>query len=126
MREKPTRRKVRHEESFWETLRSVPLLAETAWFLVFSAGDMLMTWLLLSRGGHYESNRLARWFLHNWGMAGMMTFKLGMSLFVVILSQIIAREDRDKARWVLQVGYFIIGLVVIYSLFLYICHVRGV
>jgi len=110
----------RDDESLWETLRKVPLRGETLVFLILSVGDILMTSLLLGRGGFYESNGLARWFLHRWGLQGMINFKLGMMLFIVVLSQIIAKRQMQKARWVLRIGSFAVGVVVVYSLFLHL------
>ena len=112
-------KKYSSDESLWDTLRKVHLPPEALLFVIVSVGDILMTWKLLNRGGFYESNGLARWFLNHWGMKGMIYFKMAMCAFVIVLSQIIARYDKDKSLWVLRTGVIIVGVVILYSFMLY-------
>ncbi len=104
--------------SFWEQLfkRHRPLEKETAFFILVSALDVFMTWLLLRRSGYRESNVIANFFLNHWGMQGMVYFKFGMVAFVCILTQIIAVKKEETARYILHFAVVVLVGVVIYSL----------
>ena len=108
---------------FWDDLirRKLPLETETSWWLLVSVLDFVMTYLLLAHPEtHFvESNPIAVFFFHGWGMKGLLGFKLFMATFVVIVCQIIATKKPKVARRVLQLGTLVVGLVVVYSVLLY-------
>lgn len=106
--------------------RHLPLEHETALFVLVSALDLMMTWLLLYRsegapGGRIvESNPLANYFLLRWGLKGLVGFKFAVVLFVCLLAQFIALHDVKKAGFVLKIGTLVISAVVVYSFHLYL------
>ncbi|MDB5391049.1 MAG: hypothetical protein JWM11_6695 [Planctomycetaceae bacterium] len=108
----------------WKSLHrgKLPLLeTETAWWILVSALDFTMTYLLLVHPEiHFvESNPIALRFYHNWGFKGLLGFKLFMALFVALICQFIARKKLELARAVLVFGTFVVGCVVVYSVCLY-------
>jgi hypothetical protein len=100
----------------------LPLESETVWFLLVSALDVFMTYLLLWREGFTEGNPIAAYFLNHWGIKGMVYYKFGMVAFVTVITQIIARTREDIATRLLQFATVVVGGVVIYSLMLYLRH----
>ncbi len=113
-------------ESFWKRLLAgeLPLEHETALFVGVSILDIVMTYTLLAGGGFVESNPIARYFINHWGERGMVYFKMGMTAFVCVLTQIIAHKHLERARFVLHAGILIVSVVVVYSFGLYL-RTRG-
>lgn len=97
---------------------------ETLILCVVSALDVIMTRHLLTRNdvSFIESNPVAHYFLVRWGLAGMAYFKAGMTLFVCVITQIIARKNSELAKFVLGLATLIIIGVVIYSVWLHFNH----
>ncbi len=103
----------------------LPLERETSAFIISNMADVLMTFLLLWYGSRgvtptqfYESNPIAAYFFVRWNMAGMVFFKFVIVAFVCVISQIIARQQVETARRLLNVATAITAAVVIYSLVL--------
>ena len=96
--------------------RKLPLERETSWFILVSVLDILLTYLLLSRGDHRESNPIADFFISRWGTNGMVAFKFLLVAFVTVVAQVIATKSLNKARWVLNFGIVVVACVVVYSL----------
>ncbi len=118
-RSKPTPERERSRSFF---LRKLPLEHETALFLLVSAFDVFMTYWLLRSGRFYESNPVAQYFLHHWGMRGMVYFKFSLVAFVCVITQIIAIQKTHTAQKVLRLATAIVAGVVIYSLVLMVRH----
>ncbi len=102
--------------------RQLPLESETTLFILVNAGDIFMTWILLSHGGFIESNPIARYFLDRWGKHGFVGFKFSIVAFVCVFTQIIALKRPDLAARVLNLGTLIVLFVVIYSATLLFRH----
>ena len=51
-----------------------------AWLLVISALDIILTWIILGKGGR-EVNPRAREVIDDWGLDGMIAYKFGLILF---------------------------------------------
>ena len=106
----------------------LPLEFETSLFVLASAMDFLMTWLLLnyqSGSSHIEfveSNFVARYFLYSWGFNGLIGFKVATVAMVAVICQIIARHRREVARRLLQFATVAAMLVVVYSVVLLFRH----
>ena len=98
----------------------LPFERETSVFILVSMLDVFMTYILLRSGHFRESNPIADFFIRHWGGKGMIYFKLSMTAFVCVLSQIIALKKPASAELVLKLGTLIVGSVVIYSLVLLI------
>ncbi len=98
---------------------------ESLLFVLVSAMDVFMTYILLSQSGSVmfvESNPVARYFIAGWGPKGMIYFKFAMVAFVCVLAQIIARRKPRVARWLLLGATGVVSLVVVYSLRLLLMH----
>ncbi|MCI0464218.1 MAG: DUF5658 family protein [Gemmataceae bacterium] len=91
-----------------------------ALFVTLSLTDFLLTWYLLEqRGGRfYESNPVARWFLVQFGWAGLAAFKTAVVLLVVGVALLVSRRRPRTSRRVLTFGCLTTGVVVLYSCFL--------
>ena len=100
--------------------RPLPLERECGLFVLASALDVLMTYLLLLRDDFTESNPIALFFLINWGIAGMVAFKFAMVAVVAAIAQYIAMTKLSLARRVLNFGTLVVAGVVIYSFSLYV------
>lgn len=99
----------------------LPLENETSLFILVSALDFFMTYLLLQMDmGFFESNPIANYFIARWNVRGMIAFKFGIVAFVCVLSQVIALKDVTKARAVLYIGIVIVFGVVVYSATLFL------
>ena len=98
----------------------LPFERETSVFILVSMLDVFMTYILLRSGHFRESNPIADFFIRHWGGKGMIYFKLSMTAFVCVLSQIIALKKPASAEFILKIGTLIVGCVVIYSLVLLI------
>lgn len=104
---------------------------EISLFILVSLFDILMTWILLSRpkdaGGVYfnESNPVAQFFLHHWGLKGMIYFKFFMVGFVCAIAEIVAHYRPRTGKFILQLGIVVVSVVVIYSLTLLLQAEQG-
>lgn len=99
----------------------LPLQNETTYFILINVLDIIMTYLLLRFGG-IETNPLAVWVLQRWGFRGLITFKMVVVALVCLVTQIIALRSLKHARFVLISGIFIVGTVVVYSVYLLAVH----
>lgn len=102
---------------------NLPLEAETSRFILVNALDLFMTFLLLyfsNRGwlakNVDESNPIADFFIKRWSTTGLVFFKFGVTAFVVVIAQIVARKKPKTAKMLLDFGAFFVGAVVVYSL----------
>ncbi len=86
-------------------------------FAALSAGDALMTYALLSRGGGlvYESNPVAAWWLQVAGWSGLVAFKAVAVLFAAGLCLVIARSRPALGGRLLTFACALVGGVLVYS-----------
>ena len=111
--------------TFREILGTAAVQQESLLFVLVSAMDVFMTYILLSQSGSVvfvESNPVARFFIAEWGPKGMIYFKFAMVAFVCVLAQFIARRKPRVARWLLLGATGVVSLVVVYSLRLLLMH----
>jgi hypothetical protein len=106
--------------------RHLPMEHETALFLLVSFLDFMMTyWVLYPResGPQFgETNAVARWFLHGWGVKGLLGFKVAICLFIVLATQAIYMRRPNAALFVLWLGIGVTSVTVIYSAALFVRH----
>ena len=102
---------------------------ELSWFVLASALDVAMTFLVLhhsnngmTRAPIVESNPVAQWFIGHWGFRGMAGYKLIMTLIVVVIAEIAGRQKPMVARMLLWGGTIVVGAVVVHSLRLLLAH----
>ena len=103
--------------------KKLPLELETLRFSLVSLLDIIMTYLVIrySEEGRTsavigEGNPLPAFFIDQFGMPGMVGFKIFLVAFVVGISQIVYRTSKMKARFMLNVGTVLVAVVVLYSL----------
>ena len=125
MTDEPEQPASRKSEPFGTLLKQIvagelPLEKETTRFILASALDVFMTYILLRQEGFVESNPIAQYFLNSWGVRGMVYFKFAVVAFVVLLAQVIARWKEETARRLLNFGAAVVAFVVIYSFTLYL------
>lgn len=108
-------------ESFW--VRQLPLETETCFFILASALDVVMTYILLNHGPEFqESNQVAAYFLARFGFKGMVYFKFALVAFVTVIAQIVVKTRPQLARRLLNGGTMITVAVILYSAFLWFRH----
>lgn len=97
------------------------LEAETSAFILASAMDFAVTFLMLNHEQvqFIESNPIAAFFLNHWGVKGLFLFKLAVVTLIVVICQFVARHKVQLARGVLIVGTAVVTAVVIYSVYLH-------
>ena len=103
---------------FWKMIvrRQLPLETETAWFILVSILDFVITYRLIYFSRNFvESNMIARFFIDSWGPRGLLYFKIAMVTFVVLIVQVIAHKRLETARNLLRFAIIVVGAVVIYS-----------
>jgi hypothetical protein len=109
--------------------RRLPLESEICWFLLACALDVVFTHIALRQSAagvtqatFVESNPVARWVIHKWGLAGMVVFKGSLSLLVVAIALTIRTVRPVTARLLLLGGTVAVAAVVVYSLRLLLLH----
>lgn len=102
---------------------------EISWFALASALDVALTFIVLhySNSGFtqstiVESNPVARWFIHQWGLIGMAGFKFLLTLIVVVIAEYVGRHRPAVARGLLVGGTAVVGYVVVHSIRLLLAH----
>jgi hypothetical protein len=100
----------------------LPLESETTWFILLSALDVFVTYLLVRDGRFVEGNPIARYFLNHWGVPGMVYFKFALVAVVVVIVQVIARRRPTVARRLVWFAILVVFGVVCYSLALFARH----
>lgn len=114
----------KRSESLQRIFGAVAVQQESLFYVLVSAMDFFMTYLLLCHRGavFVESNPVARFFLREWGAKGLIYFKFAMVAFVCVLAQIIAQRRPRVARMLLTGATLVVGIVVVYSLKLLLIH----
>ncbi len=97
--------------------------------MLVSILDIVATFLALRYSGEgrlrvniVESNPIAMWVLHHWGVTGMAVFKLLMTGIVVAIAVGIESRRPRLARALLWGGIIVVAAVVIYSARLILMH----
>ncbi len=93
---------------------------ELTMFVLVNALDVFMTYWMLANGGFTESNPVALFFIHRWGIRGMVYFKFSVVAFVCVLAHIVGMHNPQLASRFLIFGSLIVGGVVVYSLTMYL------
>ncbi len=68
-----------------------------AWFVLASAMDLLMTGIVLYRGGA-EMNRLAEFVILHFGRGGIVAFKFALVAVILVICEIVGQRRRDLGR----------------------------
>ena len=77
------------------------------WFVFLAALDIMITWTVLGMGGR-ETNFLADAVISYRGLPGLILFKLALTLFVILMAEIIGRRKhktgRSLAEWAVAIS----------------------
>ena len=89
-------------------------------FSALSLADLMLTWTLLrSTGGAiYETNPIANAWLTNYGWLGLIVFKLLTVLLFASACVLVSYYRPGKVTQLVNLGCFLVGAVVLYSLYL--------
>ncbi len=104
--------------------RLPPLLYPDAylWLVLVASLDIMLTWAILERNGT-EINPVARFFIDTWGLLGAILFKFSITIFVVIICEIVGRPRPMTGRWLSRVAVAISAMPPVYSFGLLLYHV---
>ena len=91
------------------------------WFIFVSSLDIMLTWLILSKGGS-EVNPVAKLVIDSWGLAGAIGFKFALALFVIVACEVVGRKRDRLGRGLILFGVVVSASPVVYSLFLLTTH----
>lgn len=91
---------------------------ETCTFILFSALDLFLTYLLLRSGSFRESNPIALYVLTRYGMRGMIGFKFALVAFICVISHVVGLYRPQTALWLLRFAIGVQAFVVAYSAWL--------
>jgi hypothetical protein len=67
------------------------------WFVLLSALDIIMTYVVLWAGG-YEANSYAAGIIHRWGVPGMAIYKCVLIAIVVGICELVGRRNIRAGR----------------------------
>lgn len=80
-----------------------------AWYVFFSALDIMFTWVILAHGGR-EENAIADWILRQFNLPGMVAYKFMLVVFVVLVCEVVSRHrfqvGQKLARWAIALSAF--------------------
>lgn len=101
-----------------------PMLFPNAytWLLLFSAMDIMLTWVILSHPSGREVNALANMVIQRFGLEGAIVYKFGLVLFFIVLCEFVGRLRLNSGRGLSRVGIAIAAFPVVWSLWLLLNH----
>ncbi len=114
-----------HPNHGWKNLFTgqLPLQNQTTVFILINCLDIFMTHRLLFKvEGAVETNPIADFFIDKFDFNGAIGFKLLVVTVVCIIAQIVAIKKVKTAKFLLNAGSCIVGIVVLYSFLLYLKH----
>jgi hypothetical protein len=91
------------------------------WFVLVSALDIMLTWVVLHVGGR-EANALAERVVYRFGLPGLLVYKFALVILVIGICEYVGRRNREKARKLLSVGIMITCMPVVLALALLTRH----
>ena len=100
--------------SSWQGLLSF----EKTMFVIANIMDIGMTSMLLGTGQFVESNPIAAHILNDWGLIGMIAYKLIIVAIVMLIANIISIWKINTSKTLLHFGTLAASAVVTYSILL--------
>jgi hypothetical protein len=84
--------------------------------------DIMLTWVILRKGGA-EVNPIANLVIQGWGLPGAIVFKFTLTIFVILIAEVVGRQGRPRtARTLATLAVAISAMPVAYSLLLLTVH----
>ena len=97
---------VRQPRIRWLSLPPMRYPNAYVWFVFLSALDIMLTWLILGLSG-VELNPIANAVVAHVGLPGMVGFKFGLVILVVVMAEVIGRGrdrvGRKLAEWAVAI-----------------------
>lgn len=87
-------------------------------FVIANTMDIGMTSMLLGTGQFIESNPIAAHILNDWGLSGMIAYKLIIVSIVMLIANIISIWKINTSKQLLHFGTLAVSAVVSYSILL--------
>jgi hypothetical protein len=85
------------------------------WLVFVSCLDIMLTWVVLWRGG-YEVNVLASAVIDQFGLKGVVAFKLSLVVFLVVICEAIGRRNVETAHTLAKVAIGVSAMPVLLAL----------
>jgi hypothetical protein len=102
---------------FWTQDLAGPSQEElVAAFLIISLADLIATLRMMAAGFIREGNTLAAAIIHDYGILGMIVYKLVLMAIVVTIAAVLLPRRRSAARGILWTGIIITGIVLLRQL----------
>lgn len=105
----------------WLSVPAMRYPNEYVWFILLSSMDVMLTWVILSRGGS-EVNPLAKLVIDAWALPGAIMFKFSLMLLVIVICEVVGRLNDRSARILARLAVGVSVLPVIYSGGLLLLH----
>ena len=104
-------------------LRPAPLVPLMLLYIAANLCDFGITYQLLQQGGFTETNPVADYFLETSGIRGMAIYKASLVTLVLSIAYTIGLQQAHTARRLLIVSTSMVGIVVVYSAWLFAAFV---
>lgn len=86
-------------------------------FVAVATLDILLTWRILGLGG-VEVNPIARAVIDTWALHGMMAYKYALTVFVIVIAEVVARARPRSGHWLPIASIVISAVPVVWSTWL--------
>lgn len=91
-----------------------------SWYVLLASLDIMLTCVILASGG-FELNTIANAVIERWNLTGMVVYKFSLVMLVVLICEIIGRQDdrlgRKLAEWSVAITAIPVVLAVAQLLF---------
>jgi hypothetical protein len=105
----------------WFSLPALRYPIEYLAFVAVSSLDVILTWVILAEGGT-EVNPIAAAVINEWDLPGAIMFKFSLTLFVVIVCEVVGRARERAGRSLICAAIVISSIPVAYSFGLLLFH----
>ena len=87
----------------WHAVPHMRFPSAYLWLVFLSSLDIMLTWVILSLKGQ-ELNPIANAVIQHSGLTGMIIFKYSLTIFVIIMCEIIGRKKNRTAKMLITFG----------------------
>ena len=91
---------------------------EYVWLVFVSAMDIIFTWIFLRNFEGSEANPIANLYLQLYGKTGLIIFKFGIVVLVVVTCEVVGRSKDKTGRRLARIGVLISAVPLLVSFFL--------
>ena len=92
------------------------------WFIFLSCLDIFLTWCILYRGVGVEANALAAWVIARFGRVGMVLFKLGMVVLIILICEAVGRRNRSIGHKLAKTAVGLTGVPLVIAVTILATH----